>query len=100
MLSYVRGGVIDALTLVRVFFGWHRWRGVCGVRCAEDTLAWETRVTCGTMNNMRFNNVYTDVLCAGSVCWMMVFFVLKVSLNPCKNFQTFNPGFHEFLNHD
>lgn len=61
-VSYVRGGVIDALALVRVFFGRHWWRGARDVRCAEVTLTRETRVTYGTMINMRFNNIYTDVL--------------------------------------
>lgn len=67
-VSYVRGGVIDALA--RVFFGWHWWRRARDVRCAEVTLALETRVTYGTMNikiNMRLfiqyiGYVSTDVL--------------------------------------
>ncbi len=61
-VSYVRGGVIDALALMSVFFGWHWWRCARDVRCAEVTLALETRVTYGTMNikiNMRLFIQYT-----------------------------------------
>lgn len=61
-VSYVGGGVIDALALLWVFFGRHWWRGARDIQCAEVTFARETRVTYRTMINMRFNNVYTDVL--------------------------------------
>lgn len=61
-MSHLRSRVIDALALVRVFFGWHWRRGVRDVRCAEVTLAREARVTYGKVIDMRFITQMCPVL--------------------------------------